>query len=163
MTDIAFLLNGAPVRVSTDTPTQTLLDFLRIDRGLCGTKEGCNEGDCGACTVMITDADGSRALNACILLLPQLQGKAVRTIEGISGPGGTLHPVQTAMITHHGSQCGFCTPGFIVSMAVAHAEGRTDHDDVLAGNLCRCTGYAPIIKAAKAAQAAPVPAWMVQN
>lgn len=160
MSEIAFLLNGTPIRVAGENPTRTLLDFLREDRGLCGTKEGCNEGDCGACTVMVTDAEGSRALNACILLLPQLHGRAVRTVEGISGPDGALHPVQEAMIDLHGSQCGFCTPGFVVSMAVGHAQGRTDHDDVLAGNLCRCTGYAPIVRAAQAAEAAPVPEWM---
>ncbi|MDH2325704.1 xanthine dehydrogenase small subunit [Cereibacter sp. SYSU M97828] len=156
---IAFHLNGTPVRLDAP-PTRTLLDWLREDRGLCGTKEGCNEGDCGACTVMVTDEGGARALNACILFLPQLDGKSVRTVEGISSPEGALHPVQEAMIAHHGSQCGFCTPGFVVSMAVGHACGRTDHDDVLAGNLCRCTGYAPIIRAAEAAEAAPVPAWM---
>ena len=163
MADIAFYLNGAQVYVADHPPTRTLLDWLRLDRGLCGTKEGCNEGDCGACTVMVTDAHGPRALNACILFLPQLHGKAVRTVEGISGPDGTMHPVQTAMIDHHGSQCGFCTPGFIVSMATAHLNGRTDHDDQLAGNLCRCTGYAPIIKAAKATESAPVPDWMRQD
>ena len=160
MTGIAFLLNGTPVRVEGDTPTRTLLDWLRDRRGLSGTKEGCNEGDCGACTVMVTDATGSRALNACILFLPQLHGKAVRTVEGLSGPKGEMHPVQEAMITHHGSQCGFCTPGFVVSMAVAQMNGRKDHDDILAGNLCRCTGYAPIIRAAEAAATAPVPDWM---
>ena len=163
MTEVAFLLNGTPVRVSGEAPTRTLLDWLRETRGLCGTKEGCNEGDCGACTVMVTDADGARALNACILFLPQLEGKAVRTVEGISGPQGEMHPVQTEMISHHGSQCGFCTPGFVVSMAVGHAQGRRDHDTVLAGNLCRCTGYAPIIRAAKAAEAAPVPEWMTND
>ncbi|MCF8485916.1 MAG: xanthine dehydrogenase small subunit [Rhodobacteraceae bacterium] len=160
MSEIAFLLNGTPVRVGGESPTRTLLDWLRERPGLTGTKEGCNEGDCGACTVMVTDATGSRALNACILFLPQLQGKAIRTVEGISGPNGQLHPVQTEMIAHHGSQCGFCTPGFIVSMATAHLNGQTDHDDQLAGNLCRCTGYAPIIRAAKAAETAPVPDWM---
>ena len=160
MAGIAFLLNGTPVRVTGESPTRTLLDWLRDTRGLCGTKEGCNEGDCGACTVMVTDEDGSRALNACILFLPQLAGKAVRTVEGIAAPDGTQHPVQAAMITHHGSQCGFCTPGFVVSMAVAQMNGRQDHDDVLAGNLCRCTGYAPIIRAAEAAASAPVPDWM---
>ncbi|AWD21508.1 xanthine dehydrogenase small subunit [Fuscovulum blasticum] len=157
---IAFLLNGTPVELSGASPTQTLLDWLREERGLCGTKEGCNEGDCGACTVMVTDASGSHALNACILFLPQLHGKAVRTVEGIAGPDGALHPVQEAMVTHHGSQCGFCTPGFVVSMATAHLNGDRAHDDVLAGNLCRCTGYAPIIRAAEAAEAAPVPDWM---
>ncbi|MFZ1479849.1 MAG: xanthine dehydrogenase small subunit [Paracoccaceae bacterium] len=163
MSGIAFLLNGTPVCVTGQSPTRTLLDWLREDRGLCGTKEGCNEGDCGACTVMVTDAAGSRALNACILLLPQLQGKAVRTVEGISGPGGALHPAQEAMVSHHGSQCGFCTPGFIVSMATAHLNGATGHDDQLAGNLCRCTGYAPIIRAANAAETAPVPDWMRED
>ena len=160
--NVTFLLNGETVQVDA-APTHTLLDWLREDRGLCGTKEGCNEGDCGACTVMVTDADGAKALNACILFLPQLHGKAVRTVEGMSGPDGTLHPVQQAMIDHHGSQCGFCTPGFIASMATGHLQGRTDHDDVLAGNLCRCTGYAPIVRAAEAAETAPAPAWMSDN
>jgi len=141
-------------------PTVTLLDWLREGRGLCGTKEGCNEGDCGACTVMVTGQDGARALNACILFMPQLDGKAVRTVEGLAGPDGALHPVQQAMVEHHGSQCGFCTPGFVMSMATAHRNGRTDHDDQLAGNLCRCTGYAPIVRAAEAASAAPVPEWV---
>ena len=157
---IRFLLNGEPVEVDAP-PTATLLDWLREQRRLTGTKEGCNEGDCGACTVMVTDPDGTaRALNACILFLPQLDGRALRTVEGIAGPDGTLHPVQQAMIDHHGSQCGFCTPGFVVSMAVAHLNGRRDHDDQLAGNLCRCTGYAPIIRAAEAATTAPIPDWM---
>lgn len=160
MADIGFLLNGAPVRVTGVAPTRTLLDWLREDRGLTGTKEGCNEGDCGACTVMVTDARGSRALNACILFMPQIDGKAVRTVEGVAGPDGALHPVQQEMIAQHGSQCGFCTPGFVVSMAVAHLQGRADFDDALAGNLCRCTGYAPIIRAAQAAASAPVPDWM---
>ena len=159
MEQVAFLLNGTQVQV-TDAPTRTLLEYLRETRGLVGTKEGCNEGDCGACTVMVTDATGARALNACILFLPQLHGKSVRTVEGLTGPQGELHPVQQAMVAHHGSQCGFCTPGFVVSMAVAHLNGDTDHDTTLAGNLCRCTGYAPIIRAAKAAEAAPVPDWM---
>ena len=163
MSQIAFHLNGAPVRVSDEAPTRTLLDWLRETRGLTGTKEGCNEGDCGACTVMVTDANGSRALNACILFLPQLHGKAVRTVEGIAGPKGEPHPVQQAMIDHHGSQCGFCTPGFVVSMACAHLNAATDHDDQLAGNLCRCTGYAPIIRAAQAAETAPVPDWMTAD
>jgi len=154
--NVTFLLNGETVEVDTH-PTRTLLDWLREDRRLTGTKEGCNEGDCGACSVMLTDDKGARALNACILFLPQLQGKAVRTVEGIAAPDGTLHPVQQAMVDHHGSQCGFCTPGFVVSMATAHLSGRTDHDDVLAGNLCRCTGYAPIIRAAQSVEASPVP------
>jgi xanthine dehydrogenase small subunit len=157
MTEIAFTLNGRPVRLRVDDPTRTALDWLREDQGLTGTKEGCNEGDCGACTVMLTDADGVRAVNACILFLPQLHGKALRTVEGLAGPGGALHPVQQALVDHHGSQCGFCTPGIAVSLAAAHLAGRRDHDDVLAGNLCRCTGYAPIVRAAEAAASMPAP------
>jgi xanthine dehydrogenase small subunit len=158
--DITFLLNGESVQISNVAPTVTLLDWLRETRGLTGTKEGCNEGDCGACTVMVSSEGQARALNACILFLPQLHGRAVRTVEGIAGPEGQLHPVQAAMIEHHGSQCGFCTPGFIASMATAHLNGETGHDDALAGNLCRCTGYAPIIRAARAAAAEPAPDWL---
>lgn len=155
-----FLLNGEP-QTTEAAPTRTLLDWLREDARLTGTKEGCNEGDCGACTVMVTDADGTaRALNACILFLPQLEGRAVRTVEGIAASDGTLHPVQQAMVDHHGSQCGFCTPGFITTMATAHTNGATDHADQIAGNLCRCTGYAPILRAASAAQSAPIPSHM---
>ena len=155
--NISFLLNGEPVTVSDTAPTATLLDWLRDRRGLTGTKEGCNEGDCGACTVMVTTTDGTSALNACILFLPQLQGAHVTTVEGLSAPDGTKHPVQQALIDHHGSQCGFCTPGFAVSMACAHLNGAADDDVQLSGNLCRCTGYAPIARAASAAREAPVP------
>ena len=160
MTGISFVLNGTPVDVTGQPPTRTLLDWLREDRGLKGTKEGCNEGDCGACTVMVSDARGTRAVNACILFLPQLHGKVVHTVEGLAAADGTLHPVQAAMVTEHGSQCGFCTPGFVVSMATGHLNGVTDHDTHLAGNLCRCTGYAPIIRAAEVAAKAPVPDWL---
>ena len=156
---ISFLLNGETRSVELTEPTLSVLDWLRAE-GLTGTKEGCNEGDCGACTVMVSDAEGPRAVNACLMMMPQLAGRALRTIEGVAGPDGALHPVQEAMIAHHGAQCGFCTPGVTVSLAVAHACGRRDHDDVLAGNLCRCTGYAPIIRAAEAAQTAPVPDWL---
>lgn len=161
---ISFHLNGDRVDLSPEvSPTTTLLDWLRETRSLTGTKEGCNEGDCGACTVMVTDPSGdqpSKALNACILFLPQLHGKAVRTVEGMTAPDGTLHPVQKAMVDHHASQCGFCTPGFVASMVTAHKAGRNDHDTVLAGNLCRCTGYAPIVRAAETAAKEPVPEWL---
>ncbi|WP_321366044.1 FAD binding domain-containing protein [uncultured Celeribacter sp.] len=153
--EITFRLNGDLVTAS-DAPTRTLLDYLRDTRGLTGTKEGCNEGDCGACTVMVEDESGKKPLNACILFLPQLHGKTVTTVEGLS-KGDTLHPVQSAMIEEHGSQCGFCTPGIVMSLATAHARGETNHEDVLAGNLCRCTGYAPILRAAKKAETAPIP------
>ena len=157
-----FLLNGETVTAET-SETETLLDWLRLTQHLTGTKEGCNEGDCGACTVMVQDDQGIRALNACILFLPQIAGKAIRTVEGIRADDGTLHPVQQEMVEKHGSQCGFCTPGFIASMATAHATGATDFNDRLAGNLCRCTGYAPIIRAAEAAASAPVPAWIAAD
>ncbi|MCK0168925.1 xanthine dehydrogenase small subunit [Jannaschia sp. S6380] len=156
--EIPFRLNGEDAVATTDDPTRTLLDWLREDRGLTGTKEGCNEGDCGACSVIVTGADGvARAFNACILFLPQLAGRAVRTVEGVTGPDGALHPVQQAMVDRHGSQCGFCTPGFVTTLAAAHARGATDHADQVAGNLCRCTGYAPILSAARDAARQPVP------
>ena len=160
MSAISFLLNGTPVTLTDPPPTRTLLDWLREERGLKGTKEGCNEGDCGACTVMVSDGHGRRALNACILFLPQLDGKAVHTVEGLRAPDGALHPVQQAMVDHHGSQCGFCTPGFVMSMAAGQINGVTDHDTNLAGNLCRCTGYAPIVRAAEAASQSPAPQWL---
>lgn len=154
--EITFNLNGTRVTTSQNA-TDTLLDYLRETRKLTGTKEGCNEGDCGACTVIVEDEAGPTALNACILLMPQLHGKSITTVEGLA-PKGVLHPVQQAMINEHGSQCGFCTPGIVMSLAAAHAAGDTDIEDALAGNLCRCTGYAPILRAAeKAAQIAPPP------
>ena len=149
--EFVFRLNGE-VQSASAAPTVTLLDWLREARGLTGTKEGCNEGDCGACTVMIRDEAGARAVNACLLMLPQIAGKSVTTVEGLGDPAGELHPVQEAMVTHHGAQCGFCTPGIVMALATGHANGRTDHEVVLAGNLCRCTGYAPILRAAKAAE-----------
>lgn len=158
-----FLLNGETVSAE-GAPTDTLLDWLRETQHLTGTKEGCNEGDCGACSVIVTGRDGvARAMNACILFLPQLHGLAVRTVEGISGPGDQLHPVQEAMVTHHGSQCGFCTPGFITTMAAAHKNGARNHEVQLAGNLCRCTGYTPIIRAAQTCERIAVPDWMEED
>ena len=163
MGTLRFLLNDREVRIADPKPTTTLLDWLREERRLTGTKEGCNEGDCGACTVTVSSLeDGElthRAVNACILFLPQLHGRAVRTVEGLAGPGGAPHPVQEAMVARHGSQCGFCTPGIVMSLYTAHRVGRRDWDDVLAGNLCRCTGYAPILRAAEAAAERPVPDW----
>ncbi len=157
---ITFLLNGETVTVQDAPATLTLLSWLREEQMLCGTKEGCNEGDCGACSVVVQDETGTKALNACILFMPQLDGKSVRTVEGFSAPDGSLHPVQQALVDHHGSQCGFCTPGFTASMVAAHTNGARDFDDQLAGNLCRCTGYAPIIRAAEAAATIPIPDWL---
>ncbi|MFQ6551771.1 xanthine dehydrogenase small subunit [Aestuariibius insulae] len=160
--EVSFRLNGEDVRVRVG-PTVTLLDWLREARGLTGTKEGCNEGDCGACSVMVVRDGEAAALNACILFMGQLEGCSVRTVEGIAGPSGALHPVQAAMVEHHGSQCGFCTPGFVVTMAVAHLNGQRDHEDQIAGNLCRCTGYAPILRAAEACEDQPVPDWLAKE
>ena len=158
--NIRFLLNGETITLEKARPEETLLDLLREDRGLCGTKEGCNEGDCGACTVIVIDENSVKPLNACILLLGQVHGKAVRTIEGV-GDDGKLHPVQDAIIKNHGSQCGFCTPGIIMSLVAAQMNNQKDHDVALAGNLCRCTGYAPIIRAAEVAQQVVLPEWLI--
>jgi xanthine dehydrogenase small subunit len=158
--DITFLLNGETVNLESADPSRMLLGWLRETRGLTGTKEGCNEGDCGACTVIVRDEDGTRPLNACILMLGQLQGKSVITIEGLAGPDGEMHPIQTALVDHHASQCGFCTPGIAMTLAAAQINGERDFDTQLAGNLCRCTGYAPIVRAAEAAAMQPVPAWL---
>ena len=139
-------------------PSDTLLDFLRLDRRLTGTKEGCAEGDCGACTVLAgRRVDGTmryEAVNACIRLMPSVDLCHIVTVEHLSNDG-TLHPVQQAMVELHGSQCGFCTPGIVMSLYALWLEGGTPDADrietALQGNLCRCTGYAPIIRAAQAA------------
>src|SRR5215471_16523073 len=150
--DIRFTLNGAPVEVIGLSPMTTLLDWLRDHRGLRGTKEGCAEGDCGACTVVLERADGRHeAINACIALLGQMDGQSIRTVEGLLGTDGAPHPVQRVFAESDATQCGFCTPGFVMT-AYAFAAGgeapelETIHD-ALAGNLCRCTGYRPIVEA----------------
>jgi xanthine dehydrogenase small subunit len=161
---IRFLLDGEVIEIAAPDPTGTLLDWLRYRLRRTGTKEGCAEGDCGACTVALGTLDGEtvrwRAVNACILFLPMLDGKALKTVESLS-EGGELHPVQQALVDGHGSQCGFCTPGFVMSLYARSiaAEGTEDVPvgDVLAGNLCRCTGYGPILAAGEAnPPAAPV-------
>jgi len=149
---IRFTLNGEPVDVAGVSPMTTLLDWLRDRRGLKGTKEGCAEGDCGACTVVLERADGRHeAMNSCIAMLGQMDGQAIRTIEGLLGKDGMPHPVQRAMAEADATQCGFCTPGFVMT-AYAYASGGEPADletihDALAGNLCRCTGYRPIVEA----------------
>jgi xanthine dehydrogenase small subunit len=146
-TPIAFTLNGRPLMLPPGTsPTASLLDWLRGPGALTGTKEGCAEGDCGACTVVLEAADGTRIpVNACLTLLGQVHGRAVRTVEGLRGPDGAPHPIQVAMAESDGTQCGFCTPGIVMS-AWAHARTGGEVHEALAGNLCRCTGYRPIIE-----------------
>lgn len=157
--ELRFILNGQNIALSDVAPSQTLLDWLRLSRSLKGTKEGCAEGDCGACTVLVgrlTPAGGLvyEGVNACIRFLGSLDGCHVVTIEHVAGSDGHLHPVQQAMIDCHGSQCGFCTPGFVMSLygLWMQTPNPTDQqiETALQGNLCRCTGYEPILRAARA-------------
>ncbi len=163
---LRFLMGGQVRELRDFDPTMTVLQYLRDNAGRCGTKEGCAEGDCGACSVVVAEADVGnrlryRAVNACIQFLPTLHGKQLITVEDLKDRAATpespekLHPVQQAMVECHGSQCGFCTPGFVMSLfAMFHEEKakpweRTEINDALAGNLCRCTGYGPIVQAAQ--------------
>ncbi|MBV8665031.1 MAG: xanthine dehydrogenase small subunit [Burkholderiaceae bacterium] len=156
---IRFYHRGAVQTVSDTPATRTVLQYLREDVHCTGTKEGCAEGDCGACTVVIGELqDGQlklQTVNSCIQLLPALDGKALFTVEDLKQADGTLHPVQQAMVDCHGSQCGFCTPGFVMSLwdLYLRSDGvppqRQEIVDALSGNLCRCTGYRPIIDAAR--------------
>jgi xanthine dehydrogenase small subunit len=161
---IRFLLDGNVMEVRDVDPTRTVLQYLREDLRRKGSKEGCAEGDCGACTVVLAELsrDGDdvslQAINSCIQFLPTLDGKELITVESLAS-GDELHPVQSAMVSNHGSQCGFCTPGFVMSLYALYETNRDPDrqaiDDALAGNLCRCTGYRPIIAAAEDMYTAP--------
>ncbi len=152
---IRFLRRGKVVSLGMVPPMQTVLDYLRLEEKSRGTKEGCNEGDCGACSVALGSLRNGKVVyepvNSCILLVAQLDGKELVTVDDLASDG-VLHPVQQAMVDSHGSQCGFCTPGFIMSLFTLYHGGgaptRQQIADLLAGNLCRCTGYRPIIDAA---------------
>jgi xanthine dehydrogenase small subunit len=164
------------IREIQDAPvTRTVLQYLREDARCTGTKEGCAEGDCGACTVVIGERNAAggiefKAVNACIQFVPTLDGRALFTVEDLRQPDGSLHPVQQAMVDCHGSQCGFCTPGFIMSMWALYEKHGHEHGcanrtvpsreaigNALTGNLCRCTGYRPIVDAAERMFDAPAP------
>ncbi|MFI0847808.1 xanthine dehydrogenase small subunit [Mesorhizobium sp. IMUNJ 23232] len=157
-TEIRFILNGEDVALSDVAPDETLLDWLRLERRLRGSKEGCAEGDCGACTVLVGRLSGGKlvyeSVNACIRFVGSLDATHVVTIEHLKGKDGNLHPVQQAMVDFHGSQCGFCTPGFVMSLYGLWMKSATPSDaeieKSLQGNLCRCTGYEAIVRAAKA-------------
>lgn len=156
---LRFLLNGQEVERADVGASDTLLDFLRLDRRMTGTKEGCAEGDCGACTVLVgrlaEDGLVYEPVNACIRFLASCHGCHVVTIEHLRGPDGGLHPIQAAMVEYHGSQCGFCTPGIVMALYglwMTNPDASvTDIETALQGNICRCTGYEPIVKAALAA------------
>ena len=155
---VRFVLDGQIVEAQGKRRTTTVLDYLREQLHRTGTKEGCAEGDCGACVVMVGELNAAGtgvdyvATNACIQLLPTLDGKSVKTVESLKKADGTLHPVQEEMVKCHGSQCGFCTPGIVMSLVnmtqTNSTPSRQEITDALSGNLCRCTGYAPIIDAA---------------
>ena len=164
---IRFVRRGEIESVFNVPPSRTLLDLLREDLACTGTKEGCGEGDCGACTVVLGEQDNGtirfRAVNSCIRLAHSIEGMALFTVEDIAGADGALHPAQEAMVQAHGSQCGFCTPGFVMSLFSMYnnhvCKGtpitRAMAVEELSGNLCRCTGYRPILDAAQAMGAPP--------
>ena len=162
---IRILLNGEPCEIRDVPPATTVLDWLRAEKRLTGTKEGCAEGDCGACTVVLGIPDGGglrrEAVNSCLMTVPQLAGRALVTVEGLAA-NGRLHPVQRAMVEADASQCGFCTPGIAMALYAFLEGGEEPEDetihDALAGNLCRCTGYRPIVDAARRAERAPAAA-----
>jgi xanthine dehydrogenase small subunit len=157
MSAVRFLLNGTLCSEDGAPPSMTVLDWLRTRAHLTGTKEGCAEGDCGACTIVLgRRIDGSlqlRAVNSCLMMLPQIDNSAVLTVEGLAGPDGALHPVQQALVDADATQCGFCTPGFVMAMFAFHHGGEPADTaivhEALAGNLCRCTGYRPIAAACR--------------
>lgn len=170
--ELRFYLNDELIQLAEFDPTTTLLDFIREKKQLKGTKEGCNEGDCGACTIALGSVEQDelvyRPVNACIQLLGMAHGRHITTVDHLSDGAGNLHPVQDAMVRHHGSQCGFCTPGIVMSLyclSLNQTEPATREtvNTWLAGNLCRCTGYRPIVDAAMEACFLPQKASQTAN
>lgn len=166
---IRFIRRGEMIEVRNVPPTRTLLELLRDDLHCTGTKEGCNEGDCGACTVVLGEAQNGqmhyKAVNSCIRMAHSVNGLALWTVEDLAAPDGTLHPAQQALVDCHASQCGFCTPGFVMSLFGMYQNHvvpgkpitRELAQEELSGNLCRCTGYRPILDAAQAMASLPQP------
>ena len=154
---VKFVLNNEICELNNPDPNQTILNFIRTKLKKTGTKEGCAEGGCGACTVVLGELKKNeiiyKAINACIAFIPTLQGKQLLVVEDLVTEKGNLHPVQEAMVKYHASQCGFCTPGFVMSLFSMYKNHNSYNNelikDSIAGNLCRCTGYRPIIDAAK--------------
>ena len=159
MNEFTLTINGKEEKVTGVSPTTPLLTFLR-QRGGVGTKEGCAEGDCGACTVVVREGEHMQAINSCLVPLASVMSKDLLTVEGVAN--GDLHPVQQAMIETGGSQCGYCTPGFIMSMVAAQRNSELD-DEAIEGNLCRCTGYLPIRRAMEKLAGADVPSESLVN
>ena len=162
---IQFILNSELIQLDSVQADTTLLDYLRLEADLKGSKEGCASGDCGACTVVIANLNKQQSdleyagVNACICLLGSVHGKQVITVEGLKPDAKTLHPVQQALVDNHASQCGFCTPGFVMSVfALGKTQSQPNRNDIIEnidGNLCRCTGYRPIIDAAQSVLSQP--------
>ena len=154
---IRFIFENKIKEIKNPDPNETILNHIRLELKKTGTKEGCAEGGCGACTVVVGELKKNKitykAINSCIAFTTSLEGKHLLVIEDLTQKNGSLHPVQSAMINFHGSQCGFCTPGFIMSLFSMY-KNKTSYDkktieESISGNLCRCTGYRPIIDAAK--------------
>ncbi len=154
---VKFLLNNKIIVIKNPDPNQTLLNYIRTELKKTGTKEGCSEGGCGACTIVLGELVANKiiykAVNSCISFVPTLNGKQLIIVEDLVSKNGQLHPVQDAMVKFHGSQCGFCTPGFVMSLFSMFKNNKNLNNelitDSISGNLCRCTGYRPIIDAAK--------------
>ena len=154
---VKFLFNGKVFEINNPDPNQTILNFIRMELKKTGTKEGCAEGGCGACTVVVGELKNNnlqyKAINSCISFLPFLNGKQLIVVEDLVSKEGNLHPVQNLMVKYHGSQCGFCTPGFVMSLFSMFKNNSSYNDelikDSISGNLCRCTGYRPIVEAGR--------------
>ena len=154
---IRFVWENKIYSISNLDPNETILNYVRLKLKKTGTKEGCSEGGCGACTVVLGELKNNKiiykAINSCIAFVPSLEGKQLILVEDLVSKNGTLHAVQDAMVNYHGSQCGFCTPGFVMSLFAMYKNFSSYKEDTIKdsiqGNLCRCTGYKPIINAAK--------------